>query len=159
VLTLPWSLCYSSHVTHYDCDLWCDHPWPSVTPIVTLWQSHVILSHAPSCSCKSNKKRKEKKRNINNDLAILPSHDNTSVIVFDIAQFFLSFNYEFLFTYLKKAGLNTNIVGFFNSYHSNQSTTYTWNNFSSLAFNTNVGVGQDSALSPILSAIYLALII
>ena len=40
----------------------------------------------------------------------MPSHDNTSVIVFDIAQFFLSFNYEFLFTYLKKAGLNTNVV-------------------------------------------------
>jgi len=35
----------------------------------------VILFHAPSCSCKSNKKRKEKKGNINNDLAILPSHD------------------------------------------------------------------------------------
>ena len=29
--------------------------WPTVTlrhTIVTLWQSHVILSHAPSCSCK-----------------------------------------------------------------------------------------------------------
>ena len=56
--------------------------WHTVTvtihhTIVTLWQSHMILSHAPSCSCKSNKKRKEKKRkrNINNDLAVLPSHD------------------------------------------------------------------------------------
>jgi len=41
----------------------------------------VILSHAPSCSCKSNKKRKEKKRkrNINNDLAVLPSHDSHSL--------------------------------------------------------------------------------
>jgi len=41
----------------------------------------VILFHAPPCSCKSKekekeKKRKEKKRNINNDLAVLPSHDN-----------------------------------------------------------------------------------
>ena len=29
--------------------------WPTVTvtwPSVTLWQSHVILSHTPSCSCK-----------------------------------------------------------------------------------------------------------
>ena len=34
--------------------------------------SHVILSHAPSLCSKS---RKEKKRNINNDLAVLPSHD------------------------------------------------------------------------------------
>jgi len=63
-LILPWSSCYSSHVTSCDCDLWCDHLWPSVTPIVTLWQSHVILSHAPPCSCKSKEKEKEKKRNI-----------------------------------------------------------------------------------------------
>jgi len=84
---------------------------------------------------------------------------HTSIIAFDIAQFFLSLNYEFLSTCLKKAGLNTDVVGFFNSYHSNQSTTYTWNDFSSPAFNTNVGVGQGSALSPILSAIYLAPII
>jgi len=38
----------------------------------------VILSHTPPCSCKSKEKEKEKKRNINNDLAILPSHDNRS---------------------------------------------------------------------------------
>ena len=59
VLTLPWSSCYSSHVTHYDCD----YLWPFVTPkkIVTLWQSHVILSHTPPCSCKSKEKEKEKK--------------------------------------------------------------------------------------------------
>ena len=60
---------------------------------------------------------------------------------------------------LKKAGLNSNVIGFFNSYHSNWSITYTWNGFSSLLFNTNVGVGQGSALSPIISTIYLAPII
>jgi len=83
----------------------------------------------------------------------------TSIIAFDIAQFFSSLNHKFLSICLKKAGLNTNIVDFFNSYHSNQSTTYTWNNFSSPAVNTNVRVGQGSALSPILSAIYLAPVI
>jgi len=35
---------------------------------------HVILSYTLPCIV-SPKKRKEKKRNINNDLAILPSHD------------------------------------------------------------------------------------
>jgi len=40
----------------------------------------VILSHAPPCSCKSKEKEKEKKRNINNDLAVLPSHDNIRMI-------------------------------------------------------------------------------
>ena len=64
------------------CD--CDHLWPSVIPIVTLWQSHVIVSHTPPCSCKSKEKEKEKKRNVNNDLAVLPSHDNLEV-------FFVSF--------------------------------------------------------------------
>jgi len=60
---------------------------------------------------------------------------------------------------LKKASLNTNVMGFFNSYHSGQSTSYSWNSFSSLSFNTNIKVGQGSALFPILSAIYFAPII
>jgi len=46
-----------------------------------LWQSHMILSHTPPCSCKSKEKEKEKKRNINNDLDVLPSHDNSNVLV------------------------------------------------------------------------------
>jgi len=60
---------------------------------------------------------------------------------------------------LKKAGLNTNITGFFDSYCTGCSTSYSWNQFLSLYFNVNVGVGQGSALSPILSAIYLIPII
>jgi len=35
----------------------------------------VTLSHTPFCII-SPRKRKEKKRNINNNLAVLPSHDN-----------------------------------------------------------------------------------
>jgi len=35
-------------------------------------------------------------------------------------------------------------------------TNYFWNNFMSPAFNINVGVGQGSALSPILSVLYLS---
>jgi len=84
---------------------------------------------------------------------------HTSIIVFDIAQFFLSLNHDFLSLCLSKASLNTNIIGFFNSYHSNCSTTYLWNNFLLLFFNTNIGIDQDSALSSILSTIYLAPII
>ena len=74
-LILPWSSCYFSHVTPCDCDL-CDVTIRHI--IVTLWQSHMILSHTPPCSCKSKEKEKEKKRNIINDLAILPSHDTWS---------------------------------------------------------------------------------
>jgi len=84
---------------------------------------------------------------------------HTSVIAFNIAQFFPSLNHNFLALCLAKAGLNANILNFFRSYHSNRSTTYTWNNFTSQKFATSVGVSQGSALSPILSAIYLAPII
>jgi len=78
---------------------------------------------------------------------------------FDITQFFSSLNHQFLSLYLKKASLNTNIVRFFNSYHSNCSTSYSWNSFTSPPFNVNVGVGQGSALFSILSVLYLAPII
>jgi len=84
---------------------------------------------------------------------------HTSVLAFDIAQLFPSLNHQFLSLCLKKVGLNTNIVWFFNSYHLNRSTSYSWNSFTSPPFNVNVGIGQGSTLSPILSALYLAPII
>jgi len=82
-----------------------------------------------------------------------------SVVAFDIAQFFLSLNHSFFSIYLEKAGLNANILKFFQSYHSNRSTAYVWNGFTFQKFATSIGVGQGSALSPILSAIYLTPII
>jgi len=50
-------------------------------------------------------------------------------------------------------------MSFFDSYHTGRFISYSWNQFSSLYFNINIGVGQGSALSPILPAIYLAPII
>jgi len=82
-----------------------------------------------------------------------------SVLAFNITQFFPSLNHQFISLCLKKAGLNTNIVRSFNSYYSNCSTSYSWNSFTSPLFNVNVGIGQGSTLSPILSALYLAPII
>ena len=84
---------------------------------------------------------------------------HTSIIAFDIVQFFLFLNHSFLSTCLKKADLNTNVMSFFDSYHTGHSISYSWNQFSSPYFNINIGVGQGSALSPILPAIYLAPII
>jgi len=80
----------------------------------------------------------------------------TSTLAFDISQFFPSFNHHFLFLILKKAGLDPLVVQFFFSYLVNRSTQYVWNNFSSHFVDVNVKVGQGSALSPILSALYLA---
>ena len=55
---------------------------------------------------------------------------HTSVIVFDIVQFFPSLNHEFLFTCLKKAGLNTNIV-----YYESPKKKLTFHAFEHLIYN------------------------
>jgi len=60
---------------------------------------------------------------------------------------------------MKKAGFDNHIISFFANYLVDRKTNYFWNNFISPIFNVNVGVGQDSALSPILSALYLLLFI
>jgi len=57
---------------------------------------------------------------------------------------------------LDKANLDLRVVKFFSNYLIGRRTQYFWNNFSSLFFNIDIGVGQESALSPILSVIYLA---
>jgi len=48
---------------------------------------------------------------------------------------------------------------FFKNCLIGRKTTYLWNNFSSPLCNVDIDVGQGSALSPILSALYLSLIV
>jgi len=81
----------------------------------------------------------------------------TSTFAFDIAQFFPSLNHCFFTRILHKTGLDNQVVNFFCNYLSNRKTSYKWNSFSSPIVNINVGVGQGSTLSPILSALYLSL--
>ena len=45
---------------------------------------------------------------------------------------------------------------FFSNYLVDRKTKYLWNNFSSPFYNIDIGVGQGSALSPILFALYLS---
>jgi len=80
----------------------------------------------------------------------------TSTLTFDIAQFFLSLNHRLLTLIMKKVGFNNHIISFFSNYLVDRKTNYFWNNFTSPIFNVNVGVGQGSVLSPILSALYLS---
>jgi len=68
-------------------------------------------------------------------------------------------NHQLLSLIIKKAGFNQHISFFFTDYLVNRKTNYSWNNFSSSTFNINIGVGQGSVLSPILSALYLSLFI
>ena len=79
----------------------------------------------------------------------------TSTLAFDISQFFPLLNHCFLILVLEKAGLDPKVTNFFANYLVQRSTKYLWNDLSSPFFEVNVGVGQGSALSPILSMLYL----
>ena len=83
----------------------------------------------------------------------------TSTLTFDIAQFFPLLNHQLLSPIIKKVGFDQCISSFFTDYLVNRKTNYSWSNFSFPTFNINIGVGQGSALSPILSALYLSLFI
>ena len=80
---------------------------------------------------------------------------NTSTLAFDISQYFPSLNYRLLVLILKKAGLNPKVTNLFANYLIQRSTKYLWNDLSSPFFKVNVGVVQGSALSSILSTLYL----
>jgi len=79
----------------------------------------------------------------------------TSTLTFDISQFFPSLNYCLLTLILEKAGLEPRVSSFFVNYLVKRKTNYIWNDLISPDFEVNIGVGQGSALSPILSALYL----
>ena len=81
---------------------------------------------------------------------------STSILAFDILQFFPFLNHRLLMWIILKAGLDTQVVNFFSNYLIDRKTNYFWNNFSSPIFNINIGVGQGLALSPILLALYLS---
>jgi len=80
----------------------------------------------------------------------------TSTLAFDISQFFPSLNHQLLVLILEKSGLDYKVSKFFANYLIQRSTNYQWNDLSSPPFEVNVGVGQGSALSPILSSLYLS---
>ncbi|PPQ94129.1 hypothetical protein CVT25_007914 [Psilocybe cyanescens] len=82
----------------------------------------------------------------------------TSVIAFDVTQFYPSLNHEVLMAILRKLGFSDNVVKFFSHYLVGHSTQYAWGDFISDLRQADVGVGQGSALSPVLSAFYLTLI-
>jgi len=80
---------------------------------------------------------------------------HTSTLTFNIAQFFLFLNYQLLPIILNKAGFDSQISSFFSDYLINRQMQYMWNYFISPFFKINMGIRQGSALSPILSAIYI----
>jgi retron-type reverse transcriptase len=80
----------------------------------------------------------------------------TSIIAFDVAQFFPSLNHNMLIAILRAQGFAPLLLNFFSDYLTGRKTEYLWKGERSPLFDSNVGVGQGSALSPILSALYMA---
>ena len=80
----------------------------------------------------------------------------TSMLAFNIIQFFPSLNYYLLSLILNKASFDTKVSTFFQNYLIGRKTKYLWNSFSSPFFNVDIGVGQEPALFLILSALYLS---
>ena len=81
---------------------------------------------------------------------------STSMLVFNIVQFFLLLNHQLLLWILNKRGFDPKVSLFFQNYLIGRRTKYLWNSFSFSFFDIDVGVGQGSTLFPILSALYLA---
>jgi len=79
----------------------------------------------------------------------------TSTLAFDISQFFPSLNHCLLTLILEKAGLDPRVLTFFVNYLVKRKTNYVWNDLISPDFEVNIGVGQGSALFPILLVLYL----
>ena len=73
--------------------------------------------------------------------------------------FFSSLNHQLLSHIFNKAGFNLKVSFFFQNYLVGWKTQYVWNSFFSSFYNIDVGVGQGSALSSILSALYISLIL
>ena len=81
----------------------------------------------------------------------------TSTLTFDISQFFPSLNHHLLTLILEKAGLESKVSSFITNYLVKRKMNYIWNELTFPDFEVNIGVGQGSALFPILSALYLTL--
>jgi len=81
---------------------------------------------------------------------------STSTLVFDISQFFLSLNYQLLPLIMDKVELDHKVSTFFKNYLVGMKTKYLWNNFLSPLCSVDVSVSQRSALSLILSSLYLS---
>ena len=81
---------------------------------------------------------------------------STSTLAFDIVQFFPLLNHHLLSLIINKIRLDYKVLFFFKNYLVGKKTKYLWNGFQSPFCNINIGVGQESAFLPILSALYLS---
>ncbi|KAF8687864.1 hypothetical protein AX14_003632 [Amanita brunnescens Koide BX004] len=84
---------------------------------------------------------------------------HTSVCTLDVAQFFPSLSHAVMERILKRLGFSPILVNLIKSYFSDRVTIYKWDNAVSKSYNSSLGTPQGDCLSPILSALYLSVII
>ena len=85
---------------------------------------------------------------------------HTTILARDIAQFFPSMSHEVICALLTKLGFNSKIIHFLAAFLQDRSTTYTWDGIATdTHFQCSDGVPQGDPLSPVLSALYLSLVI
>ena len=78
------------------------------------------------------------------------------MLAFNIVQFFPLLNHQLLSLILDKVGFDCKALIFFKNYLVSRKTKYLWNSFSSPLYNIDIGISQESALFPILLALYLS---
>lgn len=81
---------------------------------------------------------------------------DTSAVLLDVAQFFPSINHIMLQRILGKQGFHPDLCAYFANYLGGRTTQFLYNGQLMDPVDFTVGVGQGSALSPILSALYIA---
>lgn len=81
---------------------------------------------------------------------------NTSALLLDVSQFFPSIHHGAMIGILRTQGFNSALCGYFADYLVGRTTQFRYNGCLMDPADFTVGVGQGSALSPILSGLYVA---
>lgn len=81
--------------------------------------------------------------------------DSTALLL-DVSQFFPSIHHETMAAILRKQGFHPSLCQYFKDYLVGRRTKFLFNGHHSQPTNFSTGVGQGSALSPILTGLYIA---
>ena len=84
---------------------------------------------------------------------------SSSALALDISQFFPLLHCDIILLMMCKLGFAPELGQLFSSYYDSRLTKYLWNMFFSKDYDTNNGVPQGDPLSPIISVLYLSLVL
>ena len=82
---------------------------------------------------------------------------HTTACTFDISQFFPSLDHRITALILTRLGFGDKLVSLLGSYFRDRTTFYRWDSATSRSYDFSVGTPQGDCISPVLSALYLAI--